>query len=146
LHPSSGSPKKNPPIELFFEIENFLTGLGYRCVYLVGEADQWLKAHVKNFVEMHQPLQIAKAFKSALFFVGNDSGLSHLSAYLGLPTFIFYGPTDPVVWKPIGTYVFQISLNLSCSPCFPNTCQERLCFDVNALFERFLNYFRGMSL
>jgi len=110
------------------------------------EADQWLKVHVKNFVEMYQPLQIAKALKSALFFVGNDSGLSHLSAYLGLPTFIFYGPTDPVVWKPIGRSVFQISLNLSCSPCFPNTCQERLCFDVNALFERFLNYFRGMSL
>jgi ADP-heptose:LPS heptosyltransferase len=146
LHPSSGSPKKNPPIELFLEIENFLTVLGYQCVYLVGEADQWLKAYVKNFVEMSQPLQIAKALKSALFFVGNDSGLSHLSAYLGLPTFIFYGPTDPVVWKPIGNSIFQISLNLSCSPCFPNTCQEMVCFDVKALFERFLNYFRGMSL
>jgi len=146
LHPSSSSPKKNPPIKLFFEIENFLTSLGYQCVYLVGEADQWLKVHVKNFVEMYQPLQIAKALKSALFFVGNDSGLSHLSAYLGLPTFVFYGPTDPVVWKPIGKSVFQISLNLSCSPCFPNTCQERVCFDISALFERFLDYFKGMSL
>jgi len=146
LHPSSGSPKKNPPIELFFEIESFLVGLGYQCVYLVGEADQWLKAHVNNFVEMSQPLQIAKALKSALFFVGNDSGLSHLSAYLGLPTFIFYGSTDPVVWKPIGNSIFQISLSLSCSPCFPRVCQEMFCFDVKALFERFLNYFRGMSL
>jgi len=146
LHPSSGSPKKNPPIGLFFEIERFLVGLGYQCVYLVGEADQWLKAHVNNFVEMHQPLQIAKALKSALFFVGNDSGLSHLSAYLGLPTFVFYGPTDPVVWKPIGKSVFQISLSLSCSPCFPRVCQEMFCFDVKALLGRFLNYFRGMSL
>jgi hypothetical protein len=70
LHPSSGSPKKNPPIELFFEIENFLTGLGYQCVYLVGEADQWLKAHVKNFVEMSPAFADRQSFEVCPVFCG----------------------------------------------------------------------------
>ncbi len=138
LHPSSGSWKKNPPLELFLRIERFLKKEGYKTIYLVGEADQWLRDHVKNYFESFSPLEIAKALKSAKLFVGLDSGLSHLASYCGLPTFIFYGPTNPVIWRPIGERVFQISLELFCSPCFPNTCDERKCLSVDLLFDRFL--------
>jgi len=137
LHPSSGSPKKNPPLELFLRIEDFLKRQGFKTVYLIGEADQWLKDHIKNYFESFSPLEIAKALKGARLFIGNDSGISHLASYCGLPTFLFYGPTDPVVWKPIGEKVFQISLSLECSPCFPQVCQERRCLDVKALFTSF---------
>jgi len=145
LHPSSGSPKKNPPVELFLRIKEFFERLGLECLYLVGEADGWLKKYVKNFVEMLDPLEIAKHLAVAKLFVGNDSGVSHLSAYLGVPTYIFYGPTDWKVWRPIGERVFPISLNLPCSPCFPNTCQEMHCFEVDRLFELFVHWV-GISL
>ncbi|SHK57549.1 glycosyltransferase family 9 protein [Thermocrinis minervae] len=145
LHPSSGSWKKNPKLELFLSVEEVLKRKGYKVVYFVGEADQWLKGYVSNFWESLNLVEIAKALKAAKLFVGLDSGISHLSAYLGVPTFIFYGPTDPIVWRPIGKRVFQISLNLECSPCFPNVCEARECLDVNMLLDRFLYYFNSYT-
>lgn len=143
LHPSSGSQKKNPRLELFLRVENFLQKKGYRTIYLVGEADAFLKGLVKHYWESHEPLEIARALKKAVLFVGLDSGLSHLSAYCGVPTFIFYGPTDPIVWRPIGEKVCQISLNLECSPCFPNVCEGRECLSETKLFEAFLRAFNS---
>jgi len=35
-------------------------------------------------------------------YIGNDSGITHLAAYLGCPTIALFGPTDPRVWGPIG--------------------------------------------
>jgi ADP-heptose:LPS heptosyltransferase len=38
-------------------------------------------------------------------FVGNDSGITHLAAYLGCPTIALFGPTDPRMWGPLGRRV-----------------------------------------
>ncbi|MDQ7038993.1 MAG: glycosyltransferase family 9 protein [Aquificota bacterium] len=135
LHPSSGSPKKNPPLDLFLRVEEYLAGLGFEVVYLVGEADSWLKGKVSNFVESLDPLWIGRALKKALIYVGLDSGVSHLASYVGVPSIVIYGPTDPVVWKPIGSKVFQLSLGLECSPCFPDVCESRPCLDSADLFK-----------
>src|SRR5262249_56308886 len=35
-------------------------------------------------------------------FVGNDSGITHLAAYIGCPTTVLFGPTDPRVWGSLG--------------------------------------------
>ncbi|NPA41690.1 MAG: glycosyltransferase family 9 protein [Aquificae bacterium] len=135
LHPSSGSPKKNPPVSLFLELETFLLGRGFEVVYLVGEADTWVKSEVRNYVESHNPLWIGKALKEAKLYVGLDSGISHLASYLEVPSVVIYGPTDPVVWKPIGKSVYQVSLNLECSPCFPEVCSDRECLNPSKLLE-----------
>ncbi|MCS7278206.1 MAG: glycosyltransferase family 9 protein [Aquificaceae bacterium] len=145
LHPSSGSRKKNPPLELFLRIEGFLRKEGFKTIYLVGEADQWLKEHVKNYYESLCPLEIAKSLKGARLFVGLDSGISHLASYCGVPTFVFYGPTDPIVWKPIGKRVFQISLNLPCSPCFPHVCEDRSCLQTEGLYRAFIKAYANST-
>lgn len=137
LHPSSGSAKKNPDITLFERVEFFLKRQGYEVIYMVGEADQWVKGYTDNFWESREPLEMGRALKEAKLYVGLDSGISHLASYVGLPSFIFYGPTDMYLWRPIGKRVFQISLNLSCSPCFPNVCAERRCLEVDGLFRAF---------
>ncbi len=33
-------------------------------------------------------------------YVGNDSGVTHLAAALGIPTVALFGPSDPAVWGP----------------------------------------------
>ena len=38
-------------------------------------------------------------------FLGHDSGLSHLSALLGIPTVTLFGPTDQRRWTPRGSQV-----------------------------------------
>lgn len=143
LHPSSGSRKKNPPLELFLMVEHYLKKRGFKTIYLLGEADSHLKAEVKEYWESFKPLEIGKALKSAKLFIGLDSGISHLASYCGLPTFVFYGPTDPLVWKPIGKSVFQISIYLPCGPCFPEVCEDRRCLNVAELYRRFVELFQS---
>ena len=138
LHPSSGSPKKNPDPELFFELEEFFERRGIESVYLIGEADLWLEGKISRFVRSLDPLWIAKALKSSLLYVGLDSGISHLASYVGVPSVVIYGPTDPVVWRPIGNRVYRVHLGLECSPCFPKVCAERPCLEKGSLLERLL--------
>ncbi len=42
----------------------------------------------------------AKIISQCSFYVGNDSGLKHLAAALGLKTVTFFGPEAPLEWHP----------------------------------------------
>lgn len=138
IHPSSGSKKKNPDIELFLRVEEVLRNRDLDVIYLIGEADAWAKEQVSNYVESLDPLWIARSLKDALLYIGPDSGISHLASYVGVPSIVIYGPSDPVVWKPIGEKVYQLSLGLDCSPCFPNVCEGRECLNSEALLKSLL--------
>ncbi|QER42026.1 glycosyltransferase family 9 protein [Thermodesulfobacterium sp. TA1] len=138
LHPGSGSPKKIPEFLLFRKIEEFLKKKGMDYIYVVGEADQWVKDLTSNFWEIEDLEFLAKAFKTARGFIGLDSGISHLASYVGIKTFVFFGPTDYIVWHPIGPNLQIITLDLECSPCFPKVCAESPCLDPEKLFLQFL--------
>lgn len=50
--------------------------------------------------------------------IGNNSGLSHLSARAGVPTMcIFGGSHNRMEWRPQGSKVRVISRAIGCSPC-----------------------------
>lgn len=138
LHPSSGSPKKNPDLSLFLKLEEYLEGKGFESVYLIGEADRWLEGRVDRKVVSHDPLWIGRSLKEALLFVGLDSGISHLASYLGVPAVVIYGPTDPLTWRPVGSRIYQIHLRLACAPCFPEVCPERICLEESRLLKELL--------
>jgi len=38
-------------------------------------------------------------------FIGNDSGITHVAAGMGIRTVVVFGPTNPAVYKPIGPAV-----------------------------------------
>jgi len=136
IHPSSGSKKKNPPLEFFLKLKEFFEGKGKAVIFLLGEAEEDLKEVLTPHFFSLSPLEIAKHLKNAELYIGLDSGISHLASYLGVPSFVVYGPTDPIVWRPIGKRVYQISLNLECSPCFPNVCKEKACLNSPELFSK----------
>ncbi|MFN3395259.1 MAG: glycosyltransferase family 9 protein [Thermodesulfovibrionales bacterium] len=128
IHPSSGSIKKNLPPGLFLRLkENFVDPL-----FVAGEADHWLSGFVRPYYFDHDIIKTASLLKRARLFIGADSGLAHLSAYLGIPTIIIYGPTDPVVWRPVGDNVLQIRPS-DCKPCFPHVCKEKHCFNAEEI-------------
>jgi ADP-heptose:LPS heptosyltransferase len=62
-------------------------------------------------------LQLASVIEGCRFFIGNDSGVSHLAAAAGLPTVTIFGPTDEKVWSPRGAKTFVVSRRVHCSPC-----------------------------
>jgi heptosyltransferase-3 len=47
-------------------------------------------------------LGLSQVLRRCRSYIGNDSGITHLAAYLGCPTIALFGPTDPRVWGPIG--------------------------------------------
>lgn len=143
LHPGSGSPKKNPSLKLFEDIENFLKKKGFDVVYFAGESEKWLLPFKSNLIHYLDILEIANFLKEAFLFVGNDSGISHLSGYLGIHTFVFFGPSDDIIFRPIGDRVHIIKRDLPCRPCFPGVCKDRPCLDDKELFNLFLKSFQN---
>ncbi|MAW06942.1 MAG: hypothetical protein CME61_01525 [Halobacteriovoraceae bacterium] len=50
---------------------------------------------------VHLPLEsLPQRFSNALCYIGNDTGLKHLSVSLGIKTFTFFGPEPPREWHP----------------------------------------------
>ena len=70
--------------------------------------------------------------KSSAVFVGNDSGLMHLSAALGTPTVGIFGSSNPNWTAPVGERVRAITPDgFSCRPCYRKTCNQSLfCLDT----------------
>jgi ADP-heptose:LPS heptosyltransferase len=46
--------------------------------------------------------ELAWYLAHAAWYVGNDSGVSHLAGVLDTPGTVFFGPTDPAAWRPLG--------------------------------------------
>jgi ADP-heptose:LPS heptosyltransferase len=45
-------------------------------------------------------VEICEKLGSARLFIGNDSGVSHLAAGLGIPSAVMFMATDPAQWMP----------------------------------------------
>lgn len=107
IHPGSGSPSKNWPGPSFRALADRLAG--DRAWLLVeGPAD---RAAVESLgggalVARELPPRVLGSLLSRSgIFVGNDSGVSHLAAAFGAPVVALFGPTDPSIWRPLGTRV-----------------------------------------
>ncbi len=149
IAPSSGSMKKVPDPKVFLEIERILRSKGMDILYIVGEADEWVINYFHPVYKIEDLLKFSADVKGACLYIGVDSGISHLVSYLGVRSFVIFGPTDPIIWRPIGKHVHIINKSLPCSPCFPDVCEERGCFEVNFLIknltEKVDKYYYGYS-
>jgi hypothetical protein len=118
LHPGSGSPAKNWPVERFARVLQVLAKRWRSIAVVCGPADdgvcQALRAEVSVPVEVIRPrsvLELASWLARARVFLGNDSGVSHLAAAVGAPTVALFGPTDPATWAPRGPSVQVLSFD-----------------------------------
>ena len=100
IHPFSGSPAKNWPIERFREVER---GLERRMTvrWCAGPEDRPLDGAVR----IDDLYRLACWISGARIYIGNDSGITHLAAATGVPVLALFGPTDPAVWAPRGERV-----------------------------------------
>lgn len=112
IHPGSGSPRKNWPLQNYVTLADMITSrLNMKPVFTSGEADSEIKeslCRMKSGVELveNRPLvDLAHFLASCSGFAGNDTGITHLSAALGIPVVALFGPTDPRTWGPRGPNV-----------------------------------------
>jgi len=74
--------------------------------------------------------QAAALLARSDLYLGNDSGISHLAAAVGVPTVALFGPTDARQWAPRGEVVRILRRNAECSPCdmpVMKRCSHRKC-------------------
>lgn len=56
-----------------------------------------------------QPVAVAAAIRRCQFYVGNDSGLMHSAAAVGIPTLGLFGPSWPHLYHPWGEHTAWVA-------------------------------------
>jgi glycosyl transferase family 9 (putative heptosyltransferase) len=117
VHPGSGAAEKCWPISRFTEVIKRLWKQNQPVLLLSGPADTKRVEDLLKYLsrppapEMFKTLtdapllEVAQHLQQCMCYLGNDSGITHLAAMLGVPTVAIFGPTDPKIWRPIGPFV-----------------------------------------
>ena len=103
IHPFSGSKQKNWPLDLY---EALAERIDSKVEWTIGPEEVLDRAqHFANLAEL------ASWLSGARFYIGNDSGITHLAAAANVPTLALFGPTDPAKWAPRGKHVTVLRAN-----------------------------------
>ena len=130
VHPGSGSRQKNWPVSRWIELCTWLT-TEHRAELLIitGEADAPAASALARFgASAHQlPLHALLArLQSCRFFLGHDSGISHLAAACSVPSLLLFGPTAPGIWAPPAPHVQVIRRGPTLDAISPSDVQAAL--------------------
>jgi ADP-heptose:LPS heptosyltransferase len=144
-HPGSGGRGKCWPLENYLDLISVLSeSCGHSACILIGpaEGEEVCRSMVKEMdkrgitgemVKDRSVSYIASLLKSSAFYVGNDSGITHLASALGVPTIALFGPTDHRLWRPTGKDTRVVNSGSPCSPCDEQRyrrCCERKCLET----------------
>lgn len=137
LHPGSGAKEKNWPGECFAKVSDWWEqSIGGRVLIFLGPPEverrglEVLNRRRGLMIVCEKLSRVASLLGRCDLYLGNDSGVTHLAAALGVRTVALFGPTDPVLWAPRGKKVVVISRNVECSPCsdqIMKLCPHRMC-------------------
>lgn len=120
IHPGSGGARKCWPVSHFASVIECLWEAHHPVLLLAGPADaESVLALQQHLAPPPEPallkllvdaplLEVARALRECRGYLGNDSGVTHLAAMLGVPTVALFGPSDPTIWRPIGSRVHII--------------------------------------
>ncbi|MGH7797965.1 MAG: glycosyltransferase family 9 protein [Candidatus Binatia bacterium] len=134
--PGSGAREKNWPAEFFLAVSQWWKReIGGIVLLFLGPVEQERGGTelLQNDCVVASDLRLAQA--AALLarcdlYLGNDSGISHLAAALGVRTVALFGPSDARQWSPRGRKVNVLRRGIDCSPCQEPTmkeCPHRAC-------------------
>lgn len=112
LHPGSGSSRKNWPAEQFAILaDRVRQSMSAQPLFILGEADA---AAARDLARLSPAVpvltnrtlkEVAAVLAVSRDYVGNDSGITHLAAALGITVVALFGPTDAAAWGPRGANV-----------------------------------------
>lgn len=154
LGPGSGAKEKNWPVEFFHAVaEWWEKEYGRKVLVILGPVEEGRRAKEDFWTHglVVQGLglgQLVALLARCDLYLGNDSGVTHLAAALGVKTIALFGPTSLEQWVPRGNKVTVVARGVECSPCLPPVmkgCPHRKCLtaisprEVIGLLERSLD-------
>lgn len=80
-------------------------------------------------------VELPVLYSLATCMITNDSGPAHFASVTDMPTFVFFGPETPALYRPLGNTT-PIYAGLACSPCVAATnhrrtpCRDNVCLQV----------------
>lgn len=89
-------------------------------------------AAVVNLVGQTSVADLAALLRASSAFLGNDSGVMHVAAALGVPTLGLFGSSSVAWTAPRGPRARALAATgFACQPCFRRTCnQPTFCLDT----------------
>lgn len=136
LAPGSGAREKNWPLPSFRAVSDWWhRQTSGAVVVILGPVEE----ATGDYTALSQGAAVARSLDlgklAALLarsdlYLGNDSGVSHLAAALGVATVALFGPSPVARWAPRGKNVTVVTRNVECAPCSVSTmksCRHRNC-------------------
>ncbi|MGA2069764.1 MAG: glycosyltransferase family 9 protein [Sedimentisphaerales bacterium] len=113
IHPGSGGAHKCWHLDNFLSVARVLAKEGVEVVFLFGPAEverfsEPAIAQIRAAGKLLTNLSLAEVLGvlgCSRGYIGNDSGITHLAAAVGIKTVAVFGPSDPAVYAPIGPAV-----------------------------------------
>ncbi|MEP7367018.1 MAG: glycosyltransferase family 9 protein [Acidobacteriota bacterium] len=104
IHPYSGSVKKNWPLDRYLELA---AQLDLPAAFTAGPEEPLPSGiPIRRFDNLWE---LATWLGNATYYIGNDSGPTHLAAAAGTPTVAIFGPSEARVWAPHAAHVVASS-------------------------------------
>ncbi|MBX3265339.1 MAG: glycosyltransferase family 9 protein [Acidobacteria bacterium] len=131
LHPSTAFITKQWPAENFARLAEHLGEKGLAAVAVTSKSERAVLEElvarsgvpVTTFDDLSLPEITALASRAKLF-VGNDSGIAHISAAVGTPTLVIFGSSNRDHWRPWGDAPSEIVFEeFDCQPCPGYRCE-----------------------
>lgn len=97
IHPFSGSPRKNWPLDCYRAVAERLPCPVRWCA---GPSEA-----LDGAIRFDDLWDLAQWIAGARLYIGNDSGITHLAAATGTPVIAVFQASDPAVWAPRGDHV-----------------------------------------
>ncbi|MFY9570513.1 MAG: lipopolysaccharide heptosyltransferase II [Blastocatellia bacterium] len=128
---ATNSRAKRWPAERFASTGDRLSSLSGFQIIVVGSAGD-LEAATEVARHMRTPAavlagrttiaELKAVLACASLVLSNDTGTAHVSAALGVPTVVVFGPTEHVSTRPLSEKARVVRHDVECSPCMLRDC------------------------
>ncbi len=132
IHPTARYVFKAWPLERFAALVDWLHKQGIRVALVGGKREVLIGQQIVN-LSQSKPLnlmgrttisQLTALMQKCSLLIGNDAGPIHMAAAVGCPVLALFGPTNPAVWGPRGSFVQFIYKEMDCRACFYPGCSR----------------------
>ena len=132
IHPAAAFATKQWSAEKFGRVADYLSECGLTVVVITTPAEAPVVSQLQgssvssliSFTDLSLPEVTALASRARIF-VGNDSGIAHIAAAVGLPSVVIFGSSNIAHWRPWASAPAEVVFEeMECQPCHGYYCEK----------------------